>query len=183
MGLFNTTKRVLRDSGDAPDGRQGRPQGTQTTAAQPQLSPRLAVEIQLLRQAAGGRSKVLAGPKSIGDQQYTAVLVNNMRLDYKKFGVTTTDLLFLLPPDYPRLPPIGCYLNYKWKTADHHFTLQSHYGAPVLLDQGWYWYCVGLGGGFRPEGWSRCWRPAALPENGHNLVTLFVAARYAISND
>jgi len=183
MNLFNAVRRALGDRGGPSDSRQDCPQGTPATAGQAQLSPRLAAEIQILRQAAGGRSKVVVGPKTTGGRQYTAVLVTNVRLNREKFGVTTTDMLFLLPPDYPRLPPIGCYLNYKWKTADHHFTLQAHYGAPVLVDQGWYWYCVGLGGGFNPEGWSRCWRPATSPENGHNLATLFVAARYAISND
>ena len=183
MNLFNAVRRALGDRGAPSGSHQNPPQGTPAVAGQAQLGPRLAAEIQLLRQAAGGRSKVVVGPKSIGSRRYTAVLVTNVRLNKEKFGVTTTDMLFLLPPDYPRLPPIGCYLNYKWKTADHHFTLQAHYGAPVLVDQGWYWYCVGLGGGFNPEGWSRCWRPATNPENGHNLATLFVAARYAISND
>ncbi|MBM4023966.1 MAG: hypothetical protein FJ280_00945 [Planctomycetes bacterium] len=146
------------------------------------MSPRLRAEVVLLRQAAGGRSKVTVGPKTIDGQSYTAVLVANVRISTKKFPVTATDMLFLLPADYPRLPPIGCYLNYKWETADHHFTLQSHYGAPLLVGHGWYWYCVGLGGGFNSGGWAHRWRPAADPEHGHNLTTLFVAARHAINH-
>ena len=106
------------------------------------------------RPAADGGSKVVVGPKNTGGQQYAAVLVANVRLSRGKFGVTTTDMLFLLPPGCPPPPPIGCYLNCKWKTADDHSTLQAHYGAPVPVGQGWYWYCVSLGGGFNPKGWS-----------------------------
>jgi hypothetical protein len=184
MDLFNAMRRVLGGSETTGNGRQEGPQGNQAPIEQPRLSPRLAAEVQILRQAAGSRSKeVQVGPKTINGRRYTAVLVPNVRLDHKKFGVTTTDMLFLLPPDYPRLPPIGCYLNYKWKTADRHFTLQAHYGAPLLLDEGWYWYCVGLGGGFDTGGWSHCWRPATSPENGHNLATLFNSARYAVNHE
>lgn len=144
---------------------------------------RLDAEVALLRKAAGGRSQVRLGGKTVGGRRYTGVLVKNVRMDNKKFGVTTSDLLFLLPPEYPRLPPIGCYLNYRWPTADHHFTLQSHYGAPFLGEDGWYWYCTGLGGGFDKSKWSQHWKPGSTPDNGHNLATLFISARHAINHD
>jgi hypothetical protein len=144
---------------------------------------RLEEETELLKSATGTRSNVRVGAKTIGNRVYTAIRVTNVRLSGLKFGVTRTDLLFLLPPEYPTLPPIGCYLNYRWPTADHHFTLQAYYGAPVLGEDGWYWYCVGLGGGFNMTEWTQGWRPGNRADNGHNLATLFVAARHALNED
>jgi hypothetical protein len=144
---------------------------------------RVMAELKLLEKVA---KTVIVGRKTLGEMQYTAVLIKAMSLSSKKFSVTHTDLLFLLPPDYPRLPPIGCYLNYPWNTVgegDHHFTQQSYYGAPFLSEEGWYWYCVGLGGGFNTERWLNAWRPNTQPEKGHNLATLFVTARHAINSE
>ena len=67
--------------------------------------------------------------------------------------------------------------------GDHHFTRQSYYGAPFLSDKGWYWYCVGLGGGFNRDRWLNSWRPTNNPEKGHNLATLFITAKHAINTD
>lgn len=148
-----------------------------------QPSTRLLTELKLLEKVA---KNVLVGGKTFGDIQYTAVLVKGMPLSSQKFTVSNTDVLFLLPPDYPRLPPIGCYLNYPWDSVgqgDHHFTRQSYYGAPFLSDEGWYWYCVGLGGGFNRDRWLNSWRPSNQPQQGHNLATLFVTARHAINTD
>jgi hypothetical protein len=147
---------------------------------------RLAREIELLRSAVGTRSTVVVGQKSVGSVTYDGVLVKNVALDSRKFGVSKTDILFLLPPDYPALPPIGCYLNYPWETAvdaDRHFTMRAYYGAPFLGDEGWYWYCVGLGGGFDASAWQQSWKPAADPADGQNLARLFVAARLALNSD
>lgn len=148
-----------------------------------QLSRRLQAEVKLLEKPA---KTVIVGNKTIGDIHYTAILIKGMPLSSKKFTVSNTDVLFLLPPDYPCIPPIGCYLNYPWSTVgqgDHHFTRQSYYGAPFLSDQGWYWYCIGLGGGFNRNQWLNSWRPSDQPEKGHNLATLFVTARHAINSD
>ncbi len=147
------------------------------------LNKRLLLEIKILEKVA---KNVIIGSKTIEQTKYTAVLIKRVALLSKKFTVSNTDLLFLLPLNYPQLPPIGCYLNYPWKTVgqgDHHFTQQSHYGAPFLSDQGWYWYCVGLGGGFNKQHWSNAWRPATNPEKGHNLATLFITARHVINSD
>lgn len=153
--------------------------------SQGKFSPtqRLLQEFKLLEKVA---KNLVVGSKTINDLQYTAILIKGMPLSSQKFKVSNSDVLFLLPPDYPRLPPIGCYLNYPWNTmgqGDHHFTRQSHYGAPFLSDQGWYWYCVGLGGGFNQERWLNSWRPGNNPDQGHNLATLFVTARHAINTD
>jgi len=156
----------------------------QTTDRSFQLSSRLQRELELLNKVT---PHIIVGKKSISPYIYTAVLIKGMPLTTRKFQVSNTDILFLLPPEYPALPPIGCYLNYPWKTmgqGDHHFTQQSHYGAPFLGEEGWYWYCVGLGGGFNPNRWSNTWKPTKNPENGHNLATIFISARHVInSND
>jgi len=147
------------------------------------LSSRLQTEIKLLEKPA---KTVIVGNKTVGEINYIAILIKGMPLSSKKFKVSNTDVLFLLPPEYPRIPPIGCYLNYPWSTVgqgDHHFTQQSYYGAPFLSDQGWYWYCIGLGGGFNRNQWLNSWRPSNQPEKGHNLATLFITARHAINSD
>ncbi len=148
-----------------------------------QSAARLDEEVELLRSAAGTRSAVKLGTKTLAGRRFAAVLVANVKLSMQKFGVTRTDLLFLLSPEYPAMPPIGCYLNYRWPTADHHFTLQGHYGAPFLGEEGWYWYCVGLGGGFAAAEWAQGWRPGSLAGNGHNLAMLYIAARHALNAD
>jgi hypothetical protein len=148
-----------------------------------QPNSRLIQELQLLEKAT---KQIIVGSKTVAEVEYTLILVKGMPLASSKFTVSHTDLLFLLPPDYPRLPPIGCYLNYPWQSTgagDHHFTRQSYYGAPFLSEQGWYWYCVGLGGGFNTEHWLNSWRPSKDPATGHNLATLFVTARHAINTD
>jgi len=155
---------------------------TNTKQAKIELSSRLQDELKLLEKVA---QNITVGTKTIGQVKYTAVLIKRMPLSSQKFKVTNSDVLFLLPPEYPRIPPIGCYLNYPWKTVgqgDHHFTHQSHYGAPFLSEEGWYWYCVGLGGGFNREKWLNAWRPGKEPEKGHNLATLFITARHAINS-
>jgi hypothetical protein len=147
------------------------------------INSRILEELKILEKVA---KNIITGFKTVENVKYTAVLVKGMPLSSNKFKVSNTDVLFLLPPDYPRLPPIGCYLNYPWSSVgegDHHFTRQSYYGAPFLGDEGWYWYCVGLGGGFNRDKWLNSWRPSKKPENGHNLATLFVTARYAINSD
>ena len=147
------------------------------------LTQRMSCELKLLEKVA---KNIVVGSKTIKGQKYLAVLVKAMPLSSRKFKVSHTDLLFLLPPDYPRLPPIGCYLNYPWDTVgtgDHHYTRMSYYGAPFLSNEGWYWYCVGLGGGFNRDRWLDSWRPSRNPQQGHNLATLFVTARHAINSD
>jgi hypothetical protein len=154
-----------------------------TIISKNQLDSRLNAELKLLEKVA---HNIIVGTKKIDDSTYTAILIKGMPLSSRKFAVSNTDILFLLPLDYPRLPPIGCYLNYPWSTVgegDHHFTRQSFYGAPFLAESGWYWYCVGLGGGFNHEVWLNSWRPTNNPEKGHNLATLFITARHAINTE
>lgn len=136
-------------------------------------------EVALLRKDAGTRSKIVVGNKTIGKVRFRAVLIKDVAVPRKRFGVTRTDLLFLLPPEYPKLPPIGFYLNYKWNTTDKHFILRGVHGAPSLDAEGWYWYC----GALMDLSGTRTWRPGSRADNGHNLVTLFAAAKHHIRND
>ena len=148
-----------------------------------QPTPRLIEELKILEKLA---KNIIVGNKTIEGLRYTAILIKGMPLSSQKFTVSNSDVLFLLPPEYPQLPPIGCYLNYPWNTTgegDHHFTRQSYYGAPFLSDEGWYWYCVGLGGGFNREVCLNSWKPSQKVDKGHNLATLFITARHAINSD
>jgi hypothetical protein len=140
---------------------------------------RIEQEVDLLRKDAGQRSQVVIGNKTIGDKRFRAVLIKNVSVPAKRFGVTRTDLLFLLPPEYPKIPPIGFYLNYKWSTTDRHFILRAAHGAPSLENEGWYWYC----GALMNSSGSRTWKPGTKADNGHNLITLFAAAKHHLRND
>lgn len=150
-------------------------------AARPRLAPRLESELALLRDSLGTQCRVEAGRLEEDDRAWTGVLVHNVRLNEAKFGVTHSKLLFLLPADYPATPPLGCYLFYRHPSRDHHFTLRSHYGAPSLEDRGWYWYCVGLGGGFDAASQRRLWKPGRRAEEGHSLLTLLASATWAMN--
>jgi hypothetical protein len=79
-----------------------------------QPDARIVRELELLEKVT---KQIVVGGKAIDGNEYTLVLVKGMPLSSRKFAVSHTDILFLLPPDYPRLPPIGCYLNYPWQSA------------------------------------------------------------------
>lgn len=158
-------------------------------------SARLKSEVDLLRQhAKPSRYEVAAGYKTIDAIRYGAVVVKGVSLDSEKFDTSRSrlaEILFLLPPSYPLQPPIGCYLQFPHKTkneSDHHFTMRAHYGAPQLEQEGWYWYCVGIGSNFHLYGNSsssdvhKVWKPGPSAHDGHNLVTLLNMAIYAINS-
>ncbi|MBF0236902.1 MAG: hypothetical protein HQM12_04290 [SAR324 cluster bacterium] len=145
-----------------------------------QSSRRIQEEMGLLQQAVGVRSPLSSGPITVSGQEYTGVIVKDIRLNHPKFNITRCNLLFLIPQVYPAIPPIGCYLNYNFDINDSHFTQRGYHDAPNLVDKGWHWYCVGLGGGFNQKSSSH-WKPGGSASNGHNLVTLFAAATYALN--
>jgi hypothetical protein len=71
-------------------------------------------------------------------------------------------LLILIPPSYPVIPPCGFYLDRSVRRRDggrdHHLTGQPYYTAPDLRALGWDWYCVHVAdsaGGWQP---SADWR-------------------------
>ena len=151
---------------------------------------RLSIEIQLLSDHIHGRGRSIeSGKKTIDGVTYSAVVIKNFPLNRSKYSIWKTDILFMLPPQYPRVPALGCYMKFPpaiVSEKDHHATLRAHYGAPELQNQGWYWYCVGLGRNFAVHGYEdneirRIWRPGSRPQNGHNLVTLYGIADRGIN--
>jgi hypothetical protein len=90
-------------------------------------------------------------------------------------------LLIVPPATYPETPPIGFYLNKRFRLrtggADPHATGQAYHGAPNLLPGGWHWYCVrtaeGAGG----------WKPTADYRQPDNLWTFLNMVRESLTND
>ena len=148
-------------------------------APEPGVSAWLARDLDLLRDTLGGRSVVSTKAIERGGVPYLAVEVTNVRLNERKFNRTAGKFLLLLPQRYPAIPPIGVYINYPYQLQpgldDHHLTGDAYYGAPDLRPAGWHWYCL------RQIG-AAAWRPGARPEDGHNLLTIYSAASYAVNN-
>ena len=153
-------------------------------------SPRILSEIELLSRHVHGRGRtVKSGLKTVDGKPYIAVVVKDFPLNRSKYRQWKTDILFMLPPDYPRLPALGCYVKFPPETTgeiDHHATLRAYYNAPELQEEGWYWYCVGLGKKFASYGFAhkdihKAWQPGPRPEEGHNLVTLYAIADRGIN--
>jgi hypothetical protein len=152
---------------------------------------RLQIEIDFLKRQIHGRGRSVAcGKKKLDGKTYHAVIVKNFILSPEKYADRKTDILFMLPPEYPSVPALGCYMRYPIKNkkeSDHHQTLRAHYGAPELQKEGWYWYCVGLGANFALAGYSEfsdvhnVWKPNGDPALGHNLITLYSMAHRGIN--
>lgn len=146
---------------------------------------RIEEEIAILAREIGGRGtdgeRIKVGRVRVGQREYTGVIIENLSVNPGSFGgVKSVRALLLLPPDYPRQPPIGVYVNRKHNVATPHFVHRGYHGAPTLKDKGWYWFCHGVGGldaGTR----RRLWRPAPEPADGHNLATVVAAARVAMN--
>lgn len=91
-------------------------------------------------------------------------------------------LLIVFPQTYPVSPPLGFYLDKQFPLAggggDPHLTGNAHYGAPDLLAQGWFWYCVkplsAADGG---------WRAVADYREPDNLWSVLALVRDVLSND
>jgi len=149
------------------------------------ISRRIAEEVEILkRECASGPDIVRVGVAEIQGKSYVGVRIARVRLNHHKFKQSFGTFLFLLPPEYPKLPSLGVYLDRPYPDVaqrDRHLTLRAHYGTPSMEGQGWYWYCYGLGG-FDKASWRRCWRPGSRADNGHNLATLFAAARQAVNS-
>lgn len=141
------------------------------------IATRIEREAELLQKRLGGRSNVRVQNLTVDGVTYSGVTVNAVRLNDQKYGVTRGDLLILVPPTYPEVPPVGCYLNFKWKTEDRHFTQRAFYKAPDLKGRGWYWYCVH----FRNMG-DGSWLPSPDPTKGHNLNMLYTAYMQAVNS-
>ncbi len=90
-------------------------------------------------------------------------------------------LLIVPPATYPDTPPIGFYLNKKFRLKnggyDPHATGSAYHGAKNLIDQGWHWYCVTIAGG------TGGWKPSADFRQPDNLWTFLNMARESLTND
>lgn len=77
-------------------------------------------------------------------------------------GREQTDLLLLIPNDYPRTPPSGIYVAQGLRLPDHYFEYKGTHNP--LGDKGWAWYC------FHVNGHSGGWRASTRLLAGDNLA-------------
>jgi hypothetical protein len=91
-------------------------------------------------------------------------------------------LLIIFPETYPVSPPIGFYLNRKFKlkdgSRDSHLIGFGHHDAPDLEEHGWHWYCVRL-----LESSAGGWRPSAAYDQPDNLRSFLNSVREVLTND
>ncbi len=142
---------------------------------------RVRTEVELLAEEIGGLGasgdRIKLGKVSVGNRDYIGVLIENLSVNPERFNdIKSVRALVLLPPEYPRLPPLGVYVNRNLQAATRHFVKKAVHGAPDLVRQGWYWFCHGIGG-FEVDQRQAAWRPAANPREGDNLCTVIAAAR------
>ncbi|MBN2001748.1 MAG: hypothetical protein JXA21_00210 [Anaerolineae bacterium] len=99
-----------------------------------------------------------------------------------RFRQRRCDLLIVFPETYPETPPIGFYLNQRFKlsdnTEDAHLTGRAYHNAPDLTSQGWHWYCVTMDMN-TPGAWS----PKPDHRQPDNLWTFLTMVREALTND
>lgn len=77
----------------------------------------------------------------------------------------TTELLILLPPAYPQVPPNGFFIDQRLRTrrggaVDHYYEDQGPQNP--LGSKGWAWYCIHADRGN--------WSPTASVLHGDNLL-------------
>jgi hypothetical protein len=115
------------------------------------------------------------------DEHRDWLLIPNYPLP-ARFADRRCNLLIVFPGAYPETPPIGFYLDKKYRlrdgSYDHHLTGRSYHDAPDLTEQGWHWYCVTLD--MRTEG---AWRPQPDPQRPDNLWTYLNMIRETLTND
>ena len=91
-------------------------------------------------------------------------------------------LLIVFPGTYPVVPPVGFYLNKQFHLksggTDNHLIGQASHGAPNLIEQGWYWYCVHMAIGTQGG-----WQPSHDYRKQDNLWTFLTMIRETLTND
>jgi hypothetical protein len=90
-----------------------------------------------------------------------------------------TELLVLLPPAYPQLPPDGFFLDRRLttrrgQTPGHYF--QEHSSHNPYADRGWAWYCMHVSSEGRGG-----WRATADILEGDSLLTYIELIRLVLS--
>jgi len=93
-----------------------------------------------------------------------------------------TDLLVMLPKEYPAKPPIGFYLMANIpQSANGHLYNQAYHAADMRpLEHGWKWYCVYIDNGD--------WQPAICRKQGDwlrgdNLWTYFTLINEVLASE
>jgi hypothetical protein len=91
-------------------------------------------------------------------------------------------LMIIFPKTYPGTPPIGFYLNKKFKLKsggqDNHFMGQAYHGAPDMVSHGWHWYCVTMNADSQGG-----WHPSGDYTKSDNLWTFLNMVRESLTND
>jgi hypothetical protein len=154
------------------------------------LVQRVKEEVQLMRVDLGAAA-IEVGEVIVADKQYVGVIVSGLRVNAQRFsGIKEVKALLLLPLDYPRVPPLGVYLNRPHKlqsvtqhgVGGRHFTGKGLHGAESIQVRGWYWYCHALGA-WHAGATQQHWLPKARSADGHNLATVLTAARVSLHED
>jgi len=144
---------------------------------------RVKQEVDLLAKEIGGgvNERVQMGTLTIAGKEYLGVIVKRISVSPDRFpGHKSVKILMLLPQGYPMTPPVGVYVDLPYKVSgESHLTGKGYHGAPTLTEKGWYWYCHAMGG-FDSNRSNQLWKPAAKPDQGHNLATIIAAARIAL---
>lgn len=136
----------------------------------------LALEMGLLN---ANRNRITSGVVRVDGLAYIGVIVRDIAVRAENFaGVKSVNMLALLPENYPRVPPLGVYLDRPYKATSSHFVHKGYHGAPTLNNKGWFWFCHALGDFNRSES---AWRPGSVASEGHNLATVFCAARVSLA--
>lgn len=131
------------------------------------LIQRVRAEIDIVLQDIGGAStrgsRVQAGRVTVGNIDYLGVIVRDLGVNPVNFGgVMRLNVLVLLPPDYPNIPPLGIYVDRPYNAKAGNFVRKGYHGAPSLNEKGWYWFCSAIGE-FEQRQMRAVWKPAANP--------------------
>lgn len=86
-------------------------------------------------------------------------------------GRGSVDVLILIPPAYPQVPPDGFYCDMALRIENHYFKgwRDQHYPQwqQDLLSRNWQWFCAHAHQG----GAGSTWQASANVKNGDNLLT------------
>lgn len=86
-------------------------------------------------------------------------------------GSGEVDILLLVPPSYPQLPPDGFYCDQNLNIHDHYMLGWRDKYFPALqgklVEQGWQWFCAHA---YTPMN-AMAWRPSSIPLRGDNLMS------------
>lgn len=134
------------------------------------LKARVEAEVhRILGPVYGDRPGRLDYDKSAG----TWVLIRQVDVPRKltKDGTGASDILILIPPAYPQVPPDGFYCDQGLKIANHYFQGWRDKFYPdrqqELIKQRWNWFCIHV----HDKGATSGWRATGDIKRGDNLLT------------